>query len=204
MEIHRQHVPRLCVDWAPINPIILEYAIARKKSTTTAGLDGVTLYDLKHMPPAALSNFADLFRHAEATGEWPTQMLAGHVTCLGKTEAPQNALDFRPITVLGLLFRCWGTYNAKKAIRHVVPALPEGLFGCRPGKYAGQVWSHLLWAIEKAYSEDMPLSGIMADIRKAFNYLARPVVFEACALLGVPFRILKAWAGALASLPRQF
>ena len=92
----RQHVPRLCVDWAPINPIILEYAIARKKSTTTAGLDGVTLYDLKHMPPAALSNFADLFRHAEATGEWPTQMLAGHVTCLGKTEAPQNALDFRP------------------------------------------------------------------------------------------------------------
>ena len=200
----RQHVPRLCIDWAPMNPLSLEHAIARKKSTTTAGLDGVTLNDLKHMPHAALSNFTDLFRHAEETGEWPTQMLAGRVTCLAKTEAPQSALDFRPITVLGLLFRCWGTYNAKKAIRHIEPALPEGLFGSRPGKYAGQVWSHLLWAIEKAYSEDMPLSGIVADIRKASNYHARPVVFEACALLGVPFRILKAWAGALAALPRRF
>lgn len=200
----RQHVPRQQIDWLPLSPTTLEHAIARKKSTTTAGLDGVTITDLKHMPPAALSNFVELFHHAEATGEWPTQMLAGRVTCIAKTESPKDALDFRPITVLGLLFRCWGTYNAKKAIRHVEPALPEGLFGSRPGRYAGQVWSHLLWAIEKAYSEDIALSGIVADIRKAFNYLARPVVFEACALLGVPFRVLLAWAGALSALPRRF
>ena len=200
----RHHIPRLHLDWEPMDTMALEQAVARKKSTTTAGLDGVTLFDLKHMNTAALQNFVSLFRHAETTGEWPTQMLAGRVTCIAKTDAPSNALDFRPITVLGLLFRCWGTYNAKKAIRGVEPALPEGLFGSRPGKYAGQVWSHLLWAIELAYSEDMPLSGIVAAIRKAFNYLPRPVVFEACALLGIPFRVLKAWAGALASLPRRF
>ena len=101
---------------------------------------------------------------------------------------PKNALDFRPITVLGLLLRCWGTFNARIAIRQLDPALPED---SRPQRYAGQVWSHLLWPIELAYAANLPLSGIIADIRKAFNYLPRQVVLEACAILGFPFRVLE-------------
>ena len=143
------------------------------------------------MPVNALQNFVAMFHHAESTGEWPTQVVAGRVTCIAKTEDPQHALDFRPITVLGLLYRCWGTYNAKNAIRCLDPFLPEGLFGSRPQRFAGQVWSQLLWTLELAYSSEMQLSGIIADIRKAFNYLPRLVVMESCALLGIPLFCLR-------------
>ena len=200
----RQYVPRQSFNWPPLAADTLRQCILHKKSTTTAGLDGVTIEDLKAMPTAALLNFVDLFHHAEAVGEWPVQVVAGRVSCIAKTEDPQHALDFRPITVLGLLYRCWGTYNSKHAIRLMDASLPEGLFGSRPQCFAGQVWSQLLWTIELAYSADLPLSGIVADIRKAFNYLPRTVVFEACALLGLPFRVLRAWAGALSTMPRRF
>ena len=204
LEFARRHLPRQQFHWSPLNEDSLRHCINHKKSTTTAGLDGVTLHDLKAMPVNALQNFVAMFHHAESTGEWPTQVVAGRVTCIAKTEDPQHALDFRPITVLGLLYRCWGTYNAKNAIRCLDPFLPEGLFGSRPQRFAGQVWSQLLWTLELAYSSEMQLSGIIADIRKAFNYLPRLVVMESCALLGIPPRVLLAWAGALTIMPRRF
>ena len=204
MDFAHAFLPKLHLHWDALDALQLERCIASKKKTTTGGLDGVTIDDLRCMCPSALSNFVDMFHHAEATGEWPVQVLAGRVTCLAKVENPQDALDFRPITVLGILFRCWGTHNAKLAIRKLDAHLPDGLFGSRPTKYAGQVWSHLLWSIELAYENNLPLSGIMADIRKAFNYLPRNVILEACAIMGIPFRVLRAWAGALATLPRRF
>ena len=197
-------LPRIQLEWDPLCVATLERCIVSKKRTTTGGLDGVTIDDLRSMCPSAVANFVGIFHHAENVGDWPVQVLAGRVTCLAKVESPADPLDFRPITVLGLLFRCWGTHNAKHAIRRLDEHLPDGLFGSRPSKYAGQVWSHMLWSIELAYENSLPLSGIMADIRKAFNYLPRLVVLEACAILGVPFRVLRAWAGALAALPRRF
>eukprot|EP00435_Cladocopium_sp_Y103_P070529 s234_g35.t1 len=204
LDFARAHLPRLQLEWPPLDSTSLAHCISQKKSSTSGGLDGVTLQDLKSMPVGALQCFCDMFAQAEQSGEWPTQVLAGRVTSLAKTETPETALDFRPITVFGLLFRCWGTHNARKAIRAIDPALPIGLYGSRPQRFAGQVWSHLLWGIESAYASDLPLSGIILDIQKAFNYLARPVVLEACALVGVPFRVLTAWAGALSAMPRRF
>ena len=198
------HMPRNHFDWPSIDASSLRQCIAHKKATTSAGLDGVTMQDLKALPCAALQNFVSMFHHAEATGDWPTLVVAGRVTCLAKIDEPLTPFDFRPITVLGLLFRCWGTFHSKHALRMLDDLLPAGLFGSRPKCYAGQVWSQLLWTIEFAYASDLPLSGIVADIRKAFNYLPRAVVFEACALLGLPFRVLKAWAGALVLMPRRF
>ena len=103
----RVHLPSLTLDWASLDVDSSAHCIARKKKTTTAGLEGVTIEDLRSMCPAALTNFTSIYDQAEATGEWPTQMLAGRVTCLAKVEEPSDALDFRPITVIGILFRCW-------------------------------------------------------------------------------------------------
>lgn len=190
--------------WPPIDVHSLATSIAHKKSSTTGGLDGVSLLDLKSLPTNALKNFVSMFHTAEATGCWPPQVIAGRVTCLPKTEQPQEALDFRPITVFGLLYRCWGTYHARNAIRALDSDLPTGLYGSRPHRHAGQLWSHLLWAIELAYENQTQLCGIMADIQKAFNFLARPVVMECCALIGIPFPVLHAWAGALTGMQRRF
>ena len=190
--------------WPAIDRDALLQSIASKHARTTGGLDGVTLADLKALPPAALDNFVAMFHDAEFEGTWPSQVVAGRVSCLAKTIDPQDALDFRPITVFSLLYRCWGTYHARQAIRLLDDILPVGLYGSRPNCYSGQLWSHLLWSIEMAYENQANLSGIMADIQKAFNYLPRLVVLESCALLGIPFRVLCGWAGALNSMTRRF
>ena len=200
----RHHLPRQQFSWPPIEETSLSQCVSHKKHTTAGGLDGVSLRDLQAMPYNALSNFVSIYRQAELNGDWPPQIVAGRVACIAKTACPVKALDFRPITVLGLLYRCWSTYQAKFAIKKLDAHLPTGLYGSRPRRYAGQVWSHLLWAIEHAYEQDIPLCGVMADIQKAFNFLPRLVVLECCAIVGLPFPILRAWAGALTIMERRF
>ena len=200
----REKLPRQQLHWPAIGREALSASIAHKHKHTTGGLDGVSLQDLKAMPPAALDNFLAMFHHAESTGSWPPQLVAGRVTCLAKTANPLGALDFRPITVFGLLYRCWGTYQARQAIRMLDSVLPVGLYGSRPNCYSGQVWSHMLWTIEMAYENQTDLCGIIADIQKAFNFLPRIVVLEACAILGLPFQVLCGWAGALSEMTRRF
>ena len=204
VEFAQRVLPQGHFAWPSLDVDSLSLCISQKKPTTTGGLDGVSIGDLKAMPTSALHNFVAMFTHAENTGDWPMQVVAGRVTCLPKTPTPEHALDFRPITVLGLLYRCWGTYHAKRAIRTLDPVLPTGLFGSRPSCFAGQVWSHLLWSIELAYETGTPLSGLIVDLRKAFNFLPRLVVMEACAWVGIPFAVLTGWSGALAMMPRHF
>ena len=43
----------------PLTPDILSNEIKRKKRGTARGLDGVSLQDLKHLPPNALDNMLD-------------------------------------------------------------------------------------------------------------------------------------------------
>lgn len=200
----RSHLPKGGFTWAPCGVTELKNAIKNKRATTSCGLDGVSVSDLKHMPVCALHNFCAIFAEAESTGHWPPQMINGRVACLPKIADPKTALDFRPITILGLLYRCWGSYHAKQALRAIDGALPPTLFGSRPGCFASQVWAQLMWSIEHSYAQDIELCGIVADVQKAFNFLARPVVTEILAWVGIPMQVLVGWTGAVQTFTRRF
>ena len=58
----------------------------------------------------------------------------GRVTCLAKSDSPQSASDFRPITVLGLIYSCYGTFHARHAARVMEDVLPEHLYGSGVGE----------------------------------------------------------------------
>lgn len=204
LDFARRSLPTQHMSLPPLDASALAAIVAHKNPSTTGGLDGVSLQDLKSMPTEALQNFASMFAHAEKFGAWPSQVVAGRVSCLAKTPNPAKVLDFRPITVLGLLYRCWGTFHARHIIRALDVVLPLGLYGSRPRHFAGQLWSHVLWSIEHAYACNIPLCGIVVDIQKAFNFLPRSVVFEACALVRLPFDVLRGWAGALSCMARRF
>ena len=126
------------------------------------------------------------------------------MTCLAKHEFPQSGADFRPITVLGILYRCWGTFHARHSIKHLEGLLPEHLYGSRPGRHAAQLWSRLLWSIEHAYLHDIKLTGLVADLQKAFNCISREIVFDVLAWIGIPQGVLCAWAGAVSQMGRRF
>lgn len=82
--------------------------------------------------------------------------------------------------------------------------LPDTLYGKRSGCYASQVWSKLLWCIEQSFECAQDLSGMVADLQKAFNMLPRMVVFELAGHMGMPGPMLVAWAGALTQMQRCF
>ena len=111
-----------------LTPTQLQACIKLKKPSTSAGLDGISLVDLKSLPVSGLKNVCDMFRCAEQHGTWPTQVLAGRVTSSAKVEFPSEPMDFRPIAVLGLLYRCWGTHHARCFIRQLGALLPVGLY----------------------------------------------------------------------------
>ena len=129
-------------------------------------------------------------RHCRAGRHLAFSTPYGEVVCLAKVDQPKSVMDYRPITILGLLYRLWGSYHARRAIRALDPILPDTLYGSRTARFAGQVWSQLLWAVEDATVQGIALSGLVADLQKAFNHLPRLVIFEAAALLGVPMRVL--------------
>ena len=204
LQFAKAKLPRQIGQWPSLDEHTLRRVILRKKATTSAGLDGVSISDLTSMPPSVLSNFCRIFQTAEMSGEWPSQMVAGKVTCLAKVDQPASGLDFRPITVLGLLYRCWGSFHSKHAISHLESIMPEHLYGSRPGRHAAQLWSKLLWTVEHAQQNHIRLSGIVADLQKAFNCISRDVVFDVLAWVGLPLPVLCAWAGAVTQMGRRF
>ena len=118
--------------------------------------------------------------------------------------APSSPSDFRPITIFGLLYRCWSSFHARQALLHLDDALPASLHGSRPGRHAKQIWSQMLWAIEEAFIQDIPMTGAVADLSKAFNFLPRLAVMEIAAHMGIPGFVLVAWTGALTDMRRRF
>lgn len=156
------------------------------------------------MPTSILSAFCDMFRSAETDGNWPSQLISGKVVSLAKVPTPGSRSDFRPITVFGLLYRCWSSFHAKKALQCLDHMLPDTLYGSRQGCHASMLWTRLLWAIEWSYQNDVSLSGIVLDLQKAFNMLPRLAVFEIAAHVGLPTYMLLGWAGALAQMKRYF
>jgi hypothetical protein len=204
IQFAKTYLPPGQFQWSSLDPTSLLQGIQAKKPRTSCGFDGVTRQDLVSMPPSVHQAFCDLFQTAEVSGAWPQQLVDGKVVSLAKVPQPAGALDFRPITIFGLLYRCWSTWHAKAALQHVAAKLPDTLYGSRPGHYAAQVWAKLLWAIEVSFADQIALSGLVADLQKAFNLLPRLATFEIAAHMGIPGKVLVGWAAALSQMQRRF
>ena len=204
IDFAKQHLRPNRFQWESMGSDDLHTVIHMKKKSSSHGLDGVRLTDLRCMPTEALQAFCDMFSTAEMQGCWPAQVVNGKVVSLAKVPTPGSPSDFRPITVFGLLYRCWSSFHAKKALSVLEPHLPDTLYGSRQGRHATQLWSKLLWAIEWSYQQNIALSGLVLDLQKAFNMLPRLAVFEIAAHVGLPPFVLVAWAGALSQMKRHF
>ena len=200
----KAHMPAGQFGWESMSPPVLRKVIRQKKKSTSHGLDGVRLADLLCMPEAILQSFCSLFATAETRGCWPDQLVHGKVVSLAKVPTPGSPSDFRPITIFGLLYRCWSSFHARKALSALETCLPDTLYGSRSGRHATQVWSKLLWTLEWSYQHDVQLSGLVLDLQKAFNLLPRLAVFEIASHMGLPGNVLFGWAGALTQMKRYF
>ena len=112
--------------------------------------------------------------------------------------------QFRPITILPVVYRVWSSIRCKQLIRHLQQFAPPGIYGNVTGKSATAMWYELQLQIEVAQWEEQPLTGAIADIVKAFNCLPRIPILTGAVQLGVHQRIIRPWAAMLTRLTRHF
>ena len=204
VDFARRYLPKAEIPYVPIDADAFQQELRFRRSKGATGLDGVSLNDLQQMPERAIHEFCTFFHRAESEGVWPQQLLSGLVHSLAKTAHPESPLDFRPITILPVLYRIWGSHHSKIVLRALDKVLTTDLRGSRPGCHATQVWTQLLWLIEQTHVCEGSLAGLQADIQKAFNHLPRLIVAEAAAVCGLPCPVILAWTAAVQGLQRFF
>ena len=145
-----------------------------------------------------------MYERAELDGEWPLQCMAGSAQSLTKVDTPTCAGEFRPVTVLGLLYRIWSSHHSRHWVRALAPHLDENLSGNRPGHSPATVWRKILSAIDTSHRDNSVAAGFVVDLVKAYNTLPRYPVLFASKLLGVGQNTLMGWTGALSLIRRHF
>ena len=168
------------------------------------GMDGVSIHDLRNMPDRVVEQLLTLIHHIETTGEWPEQLVHGAVHSLQKVPDACKVSQFRPITILPVVYRIWSSIRCKQLIRYLQQFAPPGIYGNVTGKSATAMWYELQLQIEVAQWEGTALTGSIADIVKAFNCLPRIPILAAAVQLGVHQSIIRPWTATLTRLTRHF
>ena len=176
----------------------------KKKAKAATGLDGASRSDFVSAGPVFLQSILNMYARAEDDGSWPVQVMAGAVSSLAKIPDASTVNEFRPITIFGFAYRCWASLHARHLLDFASTWVDDGVFGNRKGFQAAHLWRTIVQAIETAYASNLPLSGLTADIEKAYNCLPRWPVFCAARFAGTPPRVLHGWAGAVAQMCRHF
>ena len=175
-----------------------------KPKHAATGMDGVSVHDLRNLPDSIVEQLLKLITHIENTGEWPDQLTHGAVHSLQKVPNACKVTQFRPITILPVVYRLWSSIRCKQLIRYLQQFARPGIYGNVTGKSATAMWYELQLQIEIAQWEGTSLTGSIADIVKAFNCLPRIPILAAAVQLGVHPSIIRPWTSMLTSLTRHF
>ena len=185
-------------------PSLLRAVIHGKKKLAATGLDGVSRADLLALDSNGLASLISLYRNACKSGQWPQQVLNGAVKSLAKKSSPSTPDHFRPVTVFSMVYRCWSSAESRYWLSHLDEILDPMLLGNRKGKRAADVWRCMLDHVEDSRINGETASGLILDLEKAFNTLPRKPTLAAVRLLGLPFTVIRSWAGALSAMSRHF
>ena len=199
----RANMPQRTLEPLDINPSLLQAEVAFKKPTAATGMDGVSRKDLQAAGPHVLQSLCNMFDRAASDGAWPIQVITGKVASLAKVPNPQGTGDYRPITVFSLTYRCFSSLQARHMLTLADEWCHADIHGNRKNHQTAHLWRCLVDQIQCAYDQGQNLSGLTADIEKAYSCLPRFPVLAMALHVGTPFG-LKAWSGALAGMLRRF
>ena len=188
----------------PITLKQLQHTLRSKKARSATGMDGVSKQDLVHAPEHLQESLTQLLNDVEISGNWPEQLLHGAIHSLAKVPNAEEVGQFRPVTVLPMMYRVWSSIRSRQILAHLGTVAPPTMLGNMPHKDAPTFWWQLQLEVENAQLTDMPMAGVTTDLIKAFNGLPREPIFHAARKLGIPECILRAWKAAAAGIQRHF
>ena len=174
--------------------------LPRKKATGVCGWHNT---DLRVLPEAAIADLAAILNSPQLQG-FPAELMQARVAVLGKTVNPTSPAQSRPITVLSNLYRLWARVLCQQIIYRWSYSLPPCIRGCLKGRCAQDISYWLQQIAETNTLENVPTSGLVLDLRKAFNLLPRAPIGELMRVLGIPAPMVSFWLGSLKNLHRSF
>ena len=192
-------------DMQPITMDQWRHAIKSKPDRSAVGPDGIHKKDLLHMPKALTQKLVDCINHLEQTSTpWPRSTMVGLIAAIEKHSAAKSPSEYRPITVLSMIYRTYSSIRTKQILRWIKQYAPEGLMGNMPNMSTTQVWRSLAEQIEHAHYFEYEWSGTVTDVCKCFNTLPRHVVYYCARHLGLPEFFTKSWMRNVSQIQRRF
>lgn len=201
-----QHVPSPNEDMELPRITVTEWyaAVRAKKNRTAGGPDGFNKKDLLNMPASLVQEILDLLHRIEQGTAWPLGLTTGLISAIEKVPEAASPAQFRPITVLSLVYRVWSSIRARQLLDWLSHLAPEGLSGNRKGHSTAQVWWSISAQLEATWYEESALSGAIGDIVKCFNNLPRVPILTIAKRLKVSKQLIIPWFHAISQLQRRF
>lgn len=117
---------------------------------------------------------------------------------------PHLPNHFRPVVILGTVYRTWSRMNALPLLRIFGQIVPSCAHGFLPGRECAQVWLQLQGFIEVCLQQGIEFSGFSTDIEKYFNNVGRDSLMALAAHIGISDSLLKPWRAFLDEFVRSF
>eukprot|EP00435_Cladocopium_sp_Y103_P050325 s456_g15.t1 len=179
-----------------------QHALSRFPPRPARGVDGIDVQDLKHLVTNNL--FQSLQRIDGDRCHWPDQLLYGTVLSLSKQDQAHLPSHFRPVVILGTVYRTWSRMCALPMLQVLSQIVPASAHGFLPGRECAQIWLQLQCFIETCLQQGIEFSGFSTDIEKCFNNIGRDQLMALATQVGVSPKLLKPWRAFLDTFWRAF
>ena len=169
------------------------------------GVDGIDVKDLKQLPEQSSNSLLTFIKKIDGdTCVWPDQLLFGTVLSLSKQELSHLPNHFRPVVILGTVYRAWSRMCALPLLQLLSMVVPASAHGFLPGRECAQIWLQLQCFIEVCIQQGIEFSGFSTDIEKCFNNIGRDPLMTLASHVGLCPKLLQPWRSFLDNFVRSF
>ncbi|XP_068213360.1 uncharacterized protein [Palaemon carinicauda] len=173
-------VPEGCTILEPVTIQDVEWCKKRTSPKTSPGPDGIRAADFK---AAANDRVAELYnlilQHKFCTKEWAK----GRTTLLPKKDVPQEAGDFRPITVTSVVTHGLHKILSKRLAERLPSSVRQKGFKAEEGVSSNLLLLKTL--IKEAKTESRTLYLAFIDFKKAFDSVSHPALLDTARATGL-------------------
>lgn len=200
----RAFVPPMPLRLPPITVAQWDQINQRYNSRSASGPDAMDFHDLLCMPLPFKEGLVSLLNAIENGSQWPRQLLQGFGICIPKHNLASEISEFRPIVVLSQVYRSWSAIRARALLSHLSHFAPSGVKGFLPQRETGDIWHHIQMLVEVCLQQQLPISGVISDVKKAFESVPRGPLLQVALQLGLPAHVLNPWQRFLGAVQRRF
>ncbi len=200
----RSHMPSLDFSLPSISGQMWDRINSRYTAQAARGPDGFDHLDLQNMPACFRDGLVSLLNGIESGAAWPKQLLKAFCHPLAKHDKACSVGDFRPIVVMSVIHRSWSALRSRSLLQQLRRHVGDGVIGFMPTREAGEIWHYVQALLECAFQLEINLTGVVSDVRKAFESIPRSCFFAVAPLLGFPRSLLSAWSRFLSEFDRHF